>query len=316
MSASQFKHQNPGVTTGSSLPESHDSSTCTQKSRSIASPLFTVPTLHSNSKENINTSSNQSQRLITLPSPSTASTEDENESQTASCSSFATTSTHSTAERSIQLDPHFLAPFPPEIRNRILHHLCDVAFTPGLLFPSQYNPNNPNNHTAIINAPRPNPFLLALNHDFQQTYQTRMWAENTWIIGPGAEESTRFLDELPDAAALHIKKIHITFSTQDLPGWQLWVSPVDTSEPGFDQGIYDEAVRMTNEALEHVWWGKLEKVKEMRAVEELTLDLARAYGVDGEWLGERFVGGVSGWRDVPGRLVMVCGGEMGMMVDM
>ncbi|KAI4251547.1 MAG: hypothetical protein LQ352_004783 [Teloschistes flavicans] len=310
MSASQFKNQNPRVTTGSSLPESHNSSTCTQKS-------LTVPTLHHNSKENIHTSSNQSQRLITLPYPSTASTEDENESQTASRSSFATTSTHSTPERSIQLDPHFLARFPPEIRNRILHHLCDVAFTPGLLFPSQYNPNNNNNHTTIINnAPRPNPFLLALNHDFQQTYQTRMWAENTWIIGPGAEESTRFLDELPDAAALHIKKIHITFSTQDLPGWQLWVSPVDTSEPGFDPKIYDEAVRTTNASLEHVWWGKLEKVKEMRAVEELTLDLAKAYGVDGSWLGERFVGGVSGWRDVPGRLVMVCGGETGKIVDM
>ncbi|KAL8689883.1 MAG: hypothetical protein Q9218_004548 [Villophora microphyllina] len=182
---------------------------------------------------NHNLFSNLYQRLKTFIRRTFASSKD---GQTGYLPLFNAQPTPAPLPQYDQVQKLIFAKFPQELVDRVLSTVWDSSFTPGFVFPHQYTLGRGTHEHGGRRYDVARPALLALSEEVQQTFQKRMWAENTWVIGAGATEMTTFLDQLPDEASRAIRKIHLAFSIKDLPGWEMWQAPIAVTEDGSEHG--------------------------------------------------------------------------------
>ncbi|KAL8649489.1 MAG: hypothetical protein Q9226_005562 [Calogaya cf. arnoldii] len=106
---------------------------------------------------------------------------------------------------------------PQELFDKIQETTLQLAICPGYVFPQQSAPGqetfNWNGRTHFIARPE----LLRLSNGVYAKYHNKYWSENVFVIGKGlASESFEWLDKLPPSSSQSIRKVHLTFSPDDL----------------------------------------------------------------------------------------------------
>ncbi|KAL8810179.1 MAG: hypothetical protein Q9200_002786 [Gallowayella weberi] len=189
---------------------------------------------------------------------------------------------------------------PREIYLQIQRNFLELAFYPGFVFPQQPTSNKDTFNWKGKLYPVAKPGLLCLNKSVLATHQKHLWWNNTFVIGVGIPSyTTYFLYRLPLEAYDYIRKIHLTFTTQDHMG-----SPFKTKSEmpiqlfaDLDRDDADEAweaekgVIKSRKELDSItgslfttWFNKYNAIHTLH-LEELTLDFTNCYGPTGDWLG-------------------------------
>ena len=109
---------------------------------------------------------------------------------------------------------------PPEIFDMIEKECFQQALVPGHVFPAQMA----NGDGLFLfehkkyEPPNVEAFLALGQPASLATYQQAYWTENIWVIGLGHPHDTiKFLDRMDDLS-MRIKKVHISFSVDDVCG--------------------------------------------------------------------------------------------------
>ncbi|KAL8716959.1 MAG: hypothetical protein Q9181_008374, partial [Wetmoreana brouardii] len=96
---------------------------------------------------------------------------------------------------------------PQELFDQVIVDVLELALLPGAVFPQQ----KPQGEDKIKWQNRQYdvvlPGLLTLNKFVLAKYEQRMWRENVFVIGQGDwQDTTAFLDQMPQEACNHIRK--------------------------------------------------------------------------------------------------------------
>jgi hypothetical protein len=109
---------------------------------------------------------------------------------------------------------------PPEIFDMIEKECFRQALVPGRVFPDQMT----NGDGLFLfehkkhEPPNVEAFLALGQSASLATYQQAYWTKNVWVIGLGHPQDTvKFLDRMEDLS-LRIKRVHISFSIDDVCG--------------------------------------------------------------------------------------------------
>ncbi|KAL8728465.1 MAG: hypothetical protein Q9166_005363 [cf. Caloplaca sp. 2 TL-2023] len=200
-----------------------------------------------------------------------------------------------------QLITSIYTKLPQELFDRVADMVFESAFCPGYLFPHQTISKTPHHLLRGDRIDAAEPQLLCLSKTVLSKYQTRMWSENTWVIGVGEpSDSTNFLQLLPTGARDFIHKIDMTFTSNDLgenwvdSPWDLEeITAMDGEEPSFEsheawEQYHAKTLRGQLESmiakLHHIWFEKHYDIN-LLSLTELTLDFSECYGPWGQWLG-------------------------------
>ncbi|KAL8719613.1 MAG: hypothetical protein Q9181_008041 [Wetmoreana brouardii] len=149
-----------------------------------------------------------------------------------------------------------------------------------------------------------------------------MWRENVFVIGQGDwQDTTAFLDQMPQEACNHIRKVHLTFTIKDYFLWDQWLEePEEVAQPEivedpeniehvkFEYGcpLGFDAMRWAVMELEYSWWAKIEAITCL-PLTELTLDFTDCFSFKGEWLGKSLAESFAPFRDfkIPEKLTVL-----------
>lgn len=195
-----------------------------------------------------------------------------------------------------------------DIQNRVRSLPSEIQRTiMDTLFEETFGPRNvhPQSDPSITNI------FLSLNKKLYLKYSQIYWSKNTWIIGPGAANaSMRFMTlppynlstnefsrQIPNNAALRIRRVVLRFSREDLspPPHPRRITRHSTSASGADFGSdsihsfemldeYRRECKLVAEELKQIWQDKFDRVAFLE-LEHLTLDVTQAYAPDGVFLG-------------------------------
>jgi len=189
---------------------------------------------------------------------------------------------------------------PPEICKIIMDMLFEDTFGPRDV--------HPNTDSPVTNM------FLCLDKQLYRKYSQVYWSKNLWIVGVGAaNESMRFMTmppydistsefsrQVPNNAALKIRRVELCFSKEDLP------RPLDqghtTRLPSSSDGAehpesihsfdtfdeYKRESKMIASALKQIWQDKFDRVAFLE-LEYFRLDVMQAYAPDGAFLGVEVV---------------------------
>ncbi|KAL8646342.1 MAG: hypothetical protein Q9210_006194 [Variospora velana] len=169
---------------------------------------------------------------------------------------------------------------PKELQNQIEETIYKLVFFPGLLHPpisALYDANAQKHHT--------NTDLLTVDKHVCSKYRERMWAENTLVIGSIKPRFLKNLVEGQPAACRSIRKVYLSFSTEDL-GYGPDAQPQDPRVPA-DHPQQSELFYL---ALTRRWLVKAFYINQLCPwLEELTLDVTDADAPNGRWKAQHFV---------------------------
>ncbi|KAL8846869.1 MAG: hypothetical protein Q9221_008068 [Calogaya cf. arnoldii] len=121
--------------------------------------------------------------------------------------------------------PSCFPPVPPdfgvmpgkELFDKIRETTLELAICPGYVFPQQSTPGQEtfdwNGRTHFVARPE----LPRLSNGLYAKYHDKYWGGNVFVIGKGlVSESFEWLDKLPSSSSQSIRKVHLTFSPDDL----------------------------------------------------------------------------------------------------
>lgn len=187
---------------------------------------------------------------------------------------------------------------PSELHDQIYVSLLDVSFRPGQIFPQQ-SPTCYGYHCMYGRHyidPKPNVFL-ALPKALYPKIREECWSENTWVVGQGPPFYTvEFLKTIPESMRDMITSVHITFTSEDLFGFEgmyLHQKVRQETERSSKNGEIDslevlERFRKESDSFEtevtQIWFDKFYPIAEL-SLERLTIDLTKAHAPDGTFLG-------------------------------
>jgi len=183
---------------------------------------------------------------------------------------------------------------PPEICRSIMDALFKDTFGPREVYPQ-------------TDAPITTMFL-SLDKQLYRRYSHTYWSENTWVVANGvANDSMRFMTtppynilttefsrQVPNDAALKIRRLELRFTKDDLPlpRWRQLTrlsTSADGAEPqsihSFDMfDDYKSECKILAGELKQLWQDKFDRVAFLE-LDHFALDVTQAYASDGEFLG-------------------------------
>ncbi|KAL8750992.1 MAG: hypothetical protein Q9199_006718 [Rusavskia elegans] len=200
------------------------------------------------------------------------------------------------------------AKLPQELLDKIVDILFESAFCPGVVFPHQKISSTDTVTWEGRTYDKIKPQLLSVSKTILAKYQTRMWKENTFVIGSGdASKTTAFLDPHNDRRHMDvdyrpIQKVYLRFTYKDyLQDWM-------TDMPHDKDNIIAEDLEPFHEprTLRNLWHS-IPNIRSVESVEskllfiwtekswdiinlpfdEVTLDFTECYGPRGNWLGDK-----------------------------
>ncbi|KAI4232617.1 MAG: hypothetical protein LQ349_004890 [Xanthoria aureola] len=190
---------------------------------------------------------------------------------------------------------------PLELFDQIRETVYELAFCPGFAFPHRQNSQgtyewNGTVYNTIL------PQLLRISKDVRESYQTKIFSENIFVVGPGQTDRTlRFLGLGERRHPLPIRRAHASFSYRDLgEDWAeqlpIGVAPPseeDSANPPYLKrkirraafnGKPEQSYCAAQARLIGLWIAKYGRLSQL-PLEELTLDFTECYGGCNEWLG-------------------------------
>ncbi|CAO1604341.1 hypothetical protein XANCAGTX0491_007900 [Xanthoria calcicola] len=191
---------------------------------------------------------------------------------------------------------------PLELFDQIQETVYELAFCPGFGFPHrQTSQGTCEWNGTLYNTTRPQ--LLRISKAVRESYQTRIFSENIFVIGPGQTHRTlRFLGIGERRHPLPIRSAHASFSYRDLgedwaehfPMCDVGGAPPSEEDWATTQHLKEQKSRLDREAdpsyaltlarLKDTWRAKYWRLMEL-PLEELTLDFTQCYGKYNVWLG-------------------------------
>ena len=177
---------------------------------------------------------------------------------------------------------------PSEICTMIMDFTLKLIFGPGKIYTKINSPIHP-----IMKM------FLALNRTLYHEYREVYWSKNTWVVDQGpanhsmrfmtmapfSASTTEFSKQIPNEAALRIRRIELSCSTEDLQFSQMAQGKVVHS-------IDHDGVRQENETnvkgsesdLMQIWQDKFDRIAFLK-LDFLVLDFRMAHALDGNFLG-------------------------------
>ncbi|KAI4222167.1 MAG: hypothetical protein L6R36_006362 [Xanthoria steineri] len=191
---------------------------------------------------------------------------------------------------------------PLELFDQIRETVYELAFCPGFAFPHQQTSQGTCEwNGTVYNTTRPQ--LLCISKAVRERYQTKIFSENIFVVGPGQTHRTlRFLGVGERRHPLPIRSAHASLSYRDLgEDWaeQLPMCDVGGAPPSEEdwstiqylkqQNSWpdrwaDQSYPATLARLKGLWAAKYWRLMQL-PLEELTVDFTECYGGYNEWLG-------------------------------
>lgn len=187
---------------------------------------------------------------------------------------------------------------PLELFDQIRETVYELAFCPGFAFPHRQNSQGTYEwNGTVYNTTRPQ--LLRVSKAVSESYQTKIFSENIFVVGPGQPDRTlRFLGL---TYPLPIRRAHASFSYRDLgEDWAAQL-PIGVAPPSEEDsantpylkwkirraafnGKPEQSYCAAQARLIGLWTAKYCRLMQL-PLEELTLDFTECYGGCNEWLG-------------------------------
>ena len=195
----------------------------------------------------------------------------------------------------------FLDRLPVELHNGIVDTFLEYTLEPDFVFPDQEpGPNGLHEFHGHFYAPTKYEVLLGLNRANFDFHGSQFW-ENYFVVGRGDKSQTmNWLHRMKPDIQAKLQNVYINLASADLDIDETGTSAEYMAWTCYHQGTFedpldlmsdfDQEANRHNGRLMSLWWRKLWEFRNI-GLKNLVIDVRGAYGIDGGFLGERFMTG-------------------------